>query len=207
MSGDEADEDDDGEEQGDSSSDGQHLFPSFSSLFSTPLGHSRPTNAFYQEPLRSFQTDTFHRSLYGNDDSDRVLGSGNFGVIRGGTYYSGGSSDEPFTRNSHSRPYRRPNPLPQFKHGGDFFSGFRDFADITTPPKPAFSEIIIVYANKNQTASAGNEQPKNIRDLIEREMAKSKTKKKLALYKEKTLAKESSKKFRTKELEPLLALS
>ncbi|KAK9509210.1 hypothetical protein O3M35_006573 [Rhynocoris fuscipes] len=229
MTGDEADDEEeesygDIEEEtaGDASPEGQHLFPSFSALF-PPLGHSRPSSFFTEPPPpppppRTFQTESFHRSYYSSpDDSERVLGSGNFGVIRGGTYYSGSNDEIPFIRgpNSHSRPYRRPNPLPQYRHGGDFFAGFKDFADITTPAKPSYSQIYVVYANRNSTKENDNivGRPKNIRELLEadsEEITKSKSKKKLNQYKEKTAALEASKKYRglSKDFgEPLLALS
>lgn len=84
------------------------------------------------------------------EDNDGVLGSGNFGVIRGGTYYSGSNDEPAFLRgnNAHSRPYRRPNPPPLYRGGGDFFQGFRDFADITTPTKGSYSQYVVVYANR-----------------------------------------------------------
>ncbi|KAF6199517.1 hypothetical protein GE061_007543 [Apolygus lucorum] len=231
------DEGEDEEELEDSSTEGQHLFPSFSSLFGGgSLTHSRPFYSEFTAPPRSFNTEpSFHhstapasgRSLYTSaEETDRVLGSGNFGVIRGGTYYGGGSGDEPYTRgvNAHGRPYRRPNPPPQYKLGGDFFSGFRDFADITTPTKSAYSNIYVVYANRNATtADANDSRPKNIRELIEAGQreddddlaedqeeeapSKSKTKSKLALYKQKQALRETAKKFRSKGVDPLLALS
>jgi hypothetical protein len=49
----------------------------------------------------------------------------------------------------------RSNPEPQYRHGGDFFQGFRDFAEITTPTKSAYSEYVLVYANKNSTQQGG----------------------------------------------------
>ncbi|BET01797.1 Hypothetical protein NTJ_14614 [Nesidiocoris tenuis] len=232
---------DEAEAPADVSVGGQHLFPSFSSLFSSGsssngFGHSRGFYPEFTAPPRSFNTEPsfHHRALYtSGEDTDRVLGSGNFGVIRGGTYYGGGSAsaglnaDESYTRgvNSHGRPYRRPNPPPQFKLGGDFFSGFRDFADITTPPKSAYSNIFVVYANRNSTKNADPltaNRPKNIRELIESDSSddyadlrdqeeevpsKSKTKKKLSLYKQKISLKESAKKFRSKAVDPLIALS
>ncbi|KAL1461853.1 hypothetical protein WDU94_013720 [Cyamophila willieti] len=96
-----------------------------------------------------------------------MLGSGNFGVIRGGTYYAEDRESErefaldsdllPFyDGNGHGRPpYFRGNPKPLYKNGGNFFENFRDFADIT-PPTKSFSEFYVVYVNKNSTGKAGD---------------------------------------------------
>lgn len=104
--------------------------------------------------------------------SNNILGSGNFGVIRGGTYYndedrddSGGLFNPYYSNNGHGRPYTA-NPRPQKYTNGDFFANFRDFADINTPTKASFSEYVIVYVNKNGTkpdnVPGETNRPKNI---------------------------------------------
>ncbi|KAL1122801.1 hypothetical protein AAG570_003127 [Ranatra chinensis] len=220
MTGDEADGDEaeleeDGEEY-DAKSEGQHFFPSFAPLFSgTPLNHNRPR--LFEDQPRGF-TDNYsvHRSLYPSEETERVLGSGNFGVLRGGTYYASQDDEEetePYYRgnNGHGRPpYYRANPQPAYRHGGDFFAGFRDFADITTPPKSAYSEYYVVYANKNSTGPTAPEQLALLDAATSSEEKTSKTKQKLASHKEKTEAVENKKKKNKlpKDLyEPLLALS
>ncbi|XP_008484060.1 uncharacterized protein LOC103520737 [Diaphorina citri] len=97
-----------------------------------------------------------------------MLGSGNFGVIRGGTYYTEDRDSEgeyaldsdllPFyDGNGHGRPpFFRGNPKPLYKNGGNFFENFRDFADIT-PPTKSFSEFYVVYVNKNATGRNASE--------------------------------------------------
>lgn len=66
-----------------------------------------------------------------------MLGSGNFGVIRGGTYYAEDRDGEreyaldsdllPFyDGNGHGRPpFFRGNTKPLYKNGGNFFENFR----------------------------------------------------------------------------------
>ncbi|XP_047116173.1 uncharacterized protein LOC124796126 [Schistocerca piceifrons] len=107
--------------------------------------------------------------------ASNLLGSGNFGVIRGGTFYNndddrgvfggGGSGDvgllgSSYYSNGHGRPsYYNPRPQP---HHHDFFANFRDFADINTPTKSSYSQYVVVYANKNATGAASAGRPKNI---------------------------------------------
>ncbi|KAJ9576487.1 hypothetical protein L9F63_006700, partial [Diploptera punctata] len=175
----------------------QHFFPSFAPVFpAPPLGHSRP--AIFQEPAHSerptlfrpqhniFQplnfaaAGTFRENPYvqtaatatGSGGSG-ILGSGNFRVIRGGTFY--GDDDEKedyagrgnqqfynpyyYNNNGHGRPafYNgASNPRPQNHRGTDFFANFRDFADINTPTKSSFSEYVVVYVNRN-TSNHNNE--------------------------------------------------
>ena len=189
----------------------QHLFPSFQPLY--PLGHSRPQPLFQQEPAYSQrepllrpQYNAFHPLDFtvgpggGGAFRDRIypsasltsangapsgdlLGSGNFGVIHGGTFYAGekdeindGDSDEDDidpdfgpashiygpSANGHGRPsssggYYRGNPEPQrYRTHEDFFSNFRDFADISTPTKSSFSEFYVVYVNRNASKDDGD---------------------------------------------------
>lgn len=184
-----------GREREDGISMGQHFFPSFAPIFPapSPLGHSRPS--VFQEPAHSprptllrpqhnsFQPISFgggsfrdnqyvHTAAAAETNSNNLLGSGNFGVIRGGTFYSdddqaeasiyGGSGNNEFfspyyhSNNGHGRPafYNgggATNPRPQHNRGNDFFANFRDFADISTPTKSSFSEYVVVYVNKNSS--------------------------------------------------------
>lgn len=196
----------DGEVPTDTSPDTQQFFPSFAPLF-PPLGHSRPP-VLFQEPAHSqrpallrpqhnnfqnlgFSTGPFRDASYLRTPtasaepsavSGNLLGSGNFGVIRGGTYYNeddqqegtdfssgdGHSFSPYYSNNGHGRPiFYNPRPRP---HGNDFFANFRDFADINTPPKSSYSEYYVVYVNKNATHNdiahsvpvSGKSKPKNI---------------------------------------------
>ncbi|XP_065352617.1 uncharacterized protein LOC135947659 [Cloeon dipterum] len=161
-----------------------------------------------------------------------VLGSGNFGVIKGGTFYeddydSGSSNDDFFYygggRPSYSYNYR---PTHQSASSDDFFANFRDFADITAPKQGSFSELHVVYANKNGTLmdpeepAASNGAPRNIfeqlQQLDKKKPAKkvSKSKAKLAKFKQQEASKDEWKKLKLQQSpkdymyqEPLLALS
>lgn len=182
----------------------QHFFPSFAPIFPvpSPLGHSRPS--IFQEPAHSqrpallrpqqnsFQPISFgggsfrdnqyvHTAAAAETNSNSLLGSGNFGVIRGGTFYSdddqgeantyGGSGNHQFfspyyhSNNGHGRPAFYSgggvtNPRPQHNRGNDFFANFRDFADINTPTKSSFSEYVVVYVNKNNSQyDDGHDKP------------------------------------------------
>lgn len=197
----------------------QNFLPS---LFrnSPPLGHSRP---YYQAPE---QQNTHSRFTSGRSIQDQsILGSGDFGVIRGGTFYQ--ANDPParsvhaldsndylsfFNNNGHGRPHTA--PYTKNLYSDDQFANFRDFADINTPTDPAYSQFVVVYANKNSTAPHPN--PKNIfeqlqlldRDGEHKKNSISKFKKKLANTKlEKKYKKKLGPKEKMGDFEPLLALS
>lgn len=194
----------------------QNFLPFFRDV--QPLGHSRP-----------YYTQESHRFASNRQYDQSILGSGDFGVIRGGTFYQ---DNDPPIRGLESNDYYsfyknnghghgpQAAPYTQAKYnsfGDDQFSNFRDFADINTPTDPAYSHFVVVYANKNSTTS-NHPNPKNIFEqlqLLDEEKAQekqkkssiSKMKKKLALTK---LEKKYKKKLGPKEggeFEPLLALS
>lgn len=195
----------------------QNFLPSFF-RDAQPLGHSRPYYSHDQQNAR----------FNGNRAYDQtILGSGDFGVIRGGTFYQ---DNDPPTRsidtneyynyynNGHGRPQTAPyvQPPTQFNYAADDqFSNFRDFADINTPTDPAYSQFVVVYANKNSTAPTVHQNPKNIFEQLqlldqevveEKKTATSKFKNKLANTKlEKKYKKKSGPK--DTDYEPLLALS
>uniref|UniRef100_T1GCK9 Uncharacterized protein n=1 Tax=Megaselia scalaris TaxID=36166 RepID=T1GCK9_MEGSC len=181
-----------------------------------PLGHSRP---FLAPPIGKSIPSHGPRSF---DPS--ILGSGDFGVIRGGTFYSEedpapSSHGEDYyasESNGHGRPQSEPY-IQKYTYPEEQFANFRDFADINTPQDTGFSQFVIVYAAKNSTSSHPN--PKNIfeqLELLDKEKAqeekkmkknqKSKSKAKLEKTK---LEKRFKKQFGPKDLdyEPLLALS
>ena len=165
-------------------SDSQNFFPSFAELFAN---HRLPYNEQQQQQryrpnrfLGYFQRD---RSAYQTaasnvkDTQHPLLGSGNFGVIRGGTYYPEEKENDEYAVDetlynpyySANAPRARANyyrnPKPQPVRGGDFFANFRDFADITAPPKSSFSHLSVVYANRNGTGGRANE-PRNIIETL-----------------------------------------
>lgn len=144
----------------------QNFLPSFF-RDPQPLGHSRP----YYTPDHTTHRFNGHRASSPSSVStydQSILGSGDFGVIRGGTFYQ--QNDPParglesndyysfYKNNGHGRPQAQPYTAHQAKfHGGygdEQFSNFRDFADINTPTDPAYSHFVVVYANKNDSQHA-----------------------------------------------------
>lgn len=92
----------------DTSVDSQQFLPSFGPLFGH-LGHPRPPR-LYQEADYLPELTPYLTAASSNREN-AMLGSGNFGVITGGTYYSGGettSLSDPYLYdgNSHGRPHR-----------------------------------------------------------------------------------------------------
>ncbi|KAJ8909528.1 hypothetical protein NQ315_013582 [Exocentrus adspersus] len=156
---------------------------SFYPSFSQPLGHSRPFFEFqegaysqraqppfqqvFDSPVRfSGYKDGYHSApSNAAPETHSLLGSGNFGVIKGGTFYHENDGEQgeqtsfsefsDFFHNGHGRPSfyggGRPNPKP-YKH--EQFANFKDFADINTPSDRQYSQYVVVYVNKN-----GTEQP------------------------------------------------
>ncbi|RZF31983.1 hypothetical protein LSTR_LSTR011648 [Laodelphax striatellus] len=166
----------------------QHFLPSFSPLFSPPppLGHSRPPyynqeSAFSQRPSYpgGFRDLSYPHAVAESESSTNVLGSGNFGVLRGGTFFAGERdellSDDLYSpyfhggNNGHGRPSFYPrNPQPNYRqHGDDFFANFRDFADISTPTKSSYSQYYVVYARHNATNNDNLPKPKLLDDDVE----------------------------------------
>lgn len=158
----------------------QNFFPSFAELFAN---HRLPFNEQQQQRYRPnrflgyFQRDrNYQATAASTKDQRSLLGSGNFGVIRGGTYYPEDKENDeysvdeslynPYYHNRGRAQYYR-NPKPQPIRGGDFFANFRDFADITAPPKSSFSHLSVVYANKNGSATTGRvTEPRNIIETL-----------------------------------------
>ncbi|XP_027853639.1 uncharacterized protein LOC114132387 isoform X2 [Aphis gossypii] len=189
----------------DSSADGQHFLPAFGPLFSQLGHHSRPPR-LYQEADYLPELSPFLQTAAASNQENAMLGSGNFGVIPGGTYYAAGetaSASDPYLYdgNSHGRPHRfSGNPRPSaFRDPEDFFAGFRDFADITAPTKSSFSQYHMVYAPVEDVPSS-------------EEKIKSKKKRKLNKHLEnendKTIKAKRKMHAGEKELyEPMIALS
>ncbi|GBP20968.1 hypothetical protein EVAR_9539_1 [Eumeta japonica] len=179
----------------------QTFFPSFSSLFeprqNLRLGFNNQEAAYSQRPnsYRSLLNyplfggfrglDNFGKSTNAPaplvDASAGLLGSGNFGVIRGGTFFAQNDAESDFSdgfssfyNNGHGRPSLGYNANPRPNYNQDQFANFRDFADINTPSNSAYSHFVVVYANKNATADEVSEEtrkivsePKNIIETLE----------------------------------------
>jgi hypothetical protein len=149
----------------------QKFYPNFRS--SVPPAHSRP----FSRPSPAASIAGRYQVSRSFDPS--ILGSGDFDVIQGGTfypegehvvrpkindYYNGGFG----SKNGHSRPnpqaFRGPRPY----YPEDPFEHFRDFADINAGADPAFSHYVVVYANKNSTKPhPTHNSPKNIFEQLQ----------------------------------------
>ncbi|KAL4090067.1 hypothetical protein QTP88_024969 [Uroleucon formosanum] len=189
----------------DSSPDSQQFLPAFGPLFGNLGHHSRPPR-LYQEADYLPELTPYLQTAAASNQENAMLGSGNFGVIPGGTYYAAGetaSVSDPYLYdgNSHGRPHRfSGNPRPSaFRDPDDFFAGFRDFADITAPTKSSFSQYHMVYAPMEELPSS-------------EEKVKSKKKRKLNKHldneNDKTIKAKRKMHAGEKELyEPMVALS
>lgn len=165
----------------------QNFLPSFF-RDAQPHGHSRPYFTPTSGEAHRFSGNRAAAQNIAPPAFDQtILGSGDFGVIRGGTFYQ--ENDPPirglesndyysfYKNNGHGRPQTAAltssRPL---KYNEEQFSNFRDFADINTPSDPAFSQFVVVYANKNSTVSeslppsnaeSNTSRPKNIFEQLE----------------------------------------
>lgn len=211
----------------------QNFFPSFAELFANHrLSFAEQQQQRYRPNrfLGYFQRDRNYQTA-ASKDQHSILGSGNFGVIRGGTYYPEEKENDeyaideslynPYYHGRGRAQYYR-NPKPQPIRGGDFFANFRDFADITAPPKSSFSHLSVVYANKNGSTTGRVTEPRNIietlRMLEEEEQSnaeelsttevprKKQSKGKWKLMKMKQYEEDKARRSRM-SVEPLLALS
>lgn len=160
----------------------QNFFPSFADLFANHRSSFAEQQRYRNRFLGYLQRDRGYQTSQGTGVGKEVhhplLGSGNFGVIRGGTYYPDEKeNDEYSVDDTLYNPYYHAgnrgranyfrNPKPQPIRGGDFFANFRDFADITAPPKSSFSHLSVVYANKNATGGGARvTEPRNIIETL-----------------------------------------
>ncbi|XP_075975387.1 uncharacterized protein LOC142976064 [Anticarsia gemmatalis] len=227
----------------------QTFFPTFANLFEPRqqnnfrLGFNNQEGAYSQRPnsyrsllnyplfggyrnLDNFAKQSTPTAAPLVEASPGLLGSGNFGIIRGGTFLAQDDEDEfgggfnSYYNNGHGRPSYElgyiANPRPNYNQ--DQFANFRDFADINTPSNSAYSHYVVVYANKNSTMDEISEEsrrvlskPKNIIETLEsidkttttRSPKLSKVKAKLEATKEKMLnKKEQWKKTNSKFVSP-----
>ncbi|XP_050742657.1 uncharacterized protein LOC108023774 isoform X2 [Drosophila biarmipes] len=217
----------------------QNFYPPFYHE-APPLGHSRPyfghgppvaetTPLNLPLPLLGPQQQPQPASQQRNFDAS-ILGSGDFGVLRGGTFYP--EEEMPYhpednsdyiygdANNGHGRPSE--GFVQKYTYPEEQFANFRDFADINTPADSAFSQFVVVYAAKNATAPHSHPHPKNIFEQLElldreKELERAKSQPKSSSKNKSKLAKTKlQKKYRKKagpkvqdplEVEPLLALS
>ncbi|XP_013111872.2 uncharacterized protein LOC106090286 [Stomoxys calcitrans] len=218
----------------------QNYFSTFFQPSIPPLGHSRPFYQATEEPFfRKFLQQQHQKHFlpqsrqqtYQTYDAS-ILGSGDFGILRGGTFYS--EEDQSYHQeangeiyyseasNSHSGPATE-GFIQKYTYPEEQFEHFRDFADLNTPSEADFSQYVVVYAAKNATDSEDIVKgPKNIFEQLqqideekaeeERHRKKSRhsefSKKKLKLVKTKIIKnKWNPKREKITEEDPLLALS
>lgn len=144
----------------------QNFFPNF---FRAPQ-HNRQYNGLNNAAAIAGRYSTAART-----PDQSILGSGDFSVISGGTYYPEGElrSTRPKNEGYHGNTFGynnghgRPNAqaFSGRPHHQDPFSNFRDFADINSGSDPAYSHFVVVYANKNSTTHHPN--PKNIFEQLQ----------------------------------------
>lgn len=217
----------------------QTFYPSFYN--NQPHGHSRPfynqQEGAYSQRAGSFRQNlAFEPSKYENyqrsrdafsapSEASSLLGSGNFGVIRGGTFYNDQDDLSEYAASKHNiysnaQLYNNGHGRPSFYFGGgnprpyqhEQFANFKDFADINAP---AYSHFVLVYVNKNGTSVDSQKAPKNIIEtLAQIDEENTKPQKKLSKAKRKLSLLPPEKKIRKKTVvdkadlyEPLLALS
>jgi len=163
-------------------SESQNFFPSFAELFANHRLPFTEQQQQQQQPryrpnrfLGYFQRDRANYQASASSKDHSLLGSGNFGVIRGGTYYPEDKERDEYSIDesiyspyyqSRGRAHYYRNPKPQPVRGGDLFANFRDFADITAPPKSSFSHLSVVYANKNSSSTGRVTEPRNIIETL-----------------------------------------
>lgn len=160
-----------------------------------------PTTEFASKQIRHDFVPTFYRpqpsarssqaaSIVGRYNNVRsanidgsILGSGDFLLIRGGTFEPEGSLlENGFGKEAHTSKLTRKEP----HYPENPFETFKDFADIANDP--AYSNIVVVYNNEGSTTTQHpkiKKSPKNIFEqlqLIDKEneekakISKSKTK-------------------------------
>ncbi|XP_055370757.1 uncharacterized protein LOC129605185 [Condylostylus longicornis] len=168
----------------------QSYYPSFyrEQNNSPPHGHSRPfTNS------DNSGSGKFSVTPRGFDPA--ILGSGDFGVIRGGTFYP--EDEIPYHANDEANEYNqfyadssnnnghgRPQSdeyVQKYTYPEEQFANFRDFADINTSSDYASSHFVVVYAAKtpssspstsplestSSSSSSHHSNPKNIFEQLE----------------------------------------
>ncbi|XP_017464789.1 PREDICTED: uncharacterized protein LOC108358130 [Rhagoletis zephyria] len=195
-----------------------------------PLGHSRPYFPIPDSPaIPKFAAPHPEQVPLGPTQRSfdpAILGSGDFGVLRGGTFYPEEEMSYHTDENSdfnqyygdpngHGRPSNE-EFVQKYTYPEEQFADFRDFADINTPADSAFSQFVVVYAAKNSTKPSTHPRPKNIfeqLELFDREKEQEEKKRRASKSKSKLSKTKLQKKYKKKtspkdvDYEPLLALS
>lgn len=149
----------------------QNFFPSFFRSGQQQLPPSRPFSPRHTGGSTSGRFISNYKSSF----DEALLGSGDFTVLRGGTFYPEGeepyhdyfgSGSSFYESESSGRPFAL--PLESSDHSEDPFANFKDFADIAGLDTD-FSQMIVTYKKKHE--------PKNIFEqlqLIDDEKSKEK---------------------------------
>lgn len=162
-------------------SDDSHLSPIFaeqnffSSFFRSGHHHLSAARPFSSNQYFGGSSNGRFASSTRAPLDDSILGSGDFSVLRGGTFYAdgdtrrrpsqdyfGGGSSFYESANS-GRPFALPLESPHYSD--DPFANFKDFADITASIDADFSHVVAVYAKKNSTAV--KHEPNNILEQLQ----------------------------------------
>lgn len=171
----------------------QNFFPSF--FRSPPVNaHSRPYQTATSPNVAAASIAGRYTAGRSQNFDRSILGSGDFQVLRGGTFYPEGErsfkikgTDEFLASflNGHGRPNAQAQTSSkEAYYPEDPFENFKDFADlsnINAGSDPAFSHFVVVYANKNSTQPhPSHPSPKNIFEQLqlldlEKEKEKSST--------------------------------
>ncbi|XP_065365392.1 uncharacterized protein LOC135958415 [Calliphora vicina] len=142
-----------------------------------PLNEDSIINKFLSQQNKEFQQQPRHPPFNQYDAS--VLGSGDFGILRGGTFYS--DEEQSYINEEGSDFYygdasnthtvsSTEGFIQKYTYPEEQFAQFRDFADLGTPSDSAFSQYVVVYAAKNSSAGHQNRQnskPKNIFEQLQ----------------------------------------
>lgn len=159
--------------------DESHLNPEFAeqNFFESIFGTGRQLAVQFsnrQPPINSFSSGRYAKSAY--DES--VLGSGDFSVLKGGTFYQEGeeirrpphdyfvNGGRFYDSASNGRPFALPLQSSHAGYSDNPFADFKDFADITAGIDSDFSHLVAVYVNKN--SSEVKHEPKNILEQLQR---------------------------------------
>uniref|UniRef100_A0A182QHI8 DUF4794 domain-containing protein n=1 Tax=Anopheles farauti TaxID=69004 RepID=A0A182QHI8_9DIPT len=156
----------------------QKIYPTFFRNI-PPLGHSRPyyqsTEAAIEQRFNKLRASVPAAPIVPEVPASPLLGSGDFGIIKGGTFYydtdvpSKGFVDDFYGlgyngNNGHGRPQLA--YLVQKPQKEEQFSNFRDFADINISNDPAYSHHAPRYAAPDTSTEQAKREPDNILDEL-----------------------------------------
>lgn len=146
-------------------------------LFQTFFANIPPARPFHlTTSLAASIANRYNPLSRGNGFDQSILGSGDFTVMRGGTFYPE-EEDKRYQAKSDEQvgTYYGDKPVAEALTGKkelyypeDPFENFKDFADMTAGNDPAFSHFVVIYANKNATKPhPSHPSPKNIFEQLE----------------------------------------